>query len=101
MAVLFSRKAKGAALVAALFSAHLPAQEQVMRGNAVAPHQPPTWFARMAQPEAFAAPEIDGFIVAVTERPMWHGKLPRPDIKYPCKPEKDNQGVLRWQFCEM
>jgi len=101
MGARFSRKAKGAALVAAFFSAHLAAQEQVMRGNAVAPHQPPSWFVRMAQPEVLAAPEIDGFIVADTERPMWHGKRPRPNIKYPCKPEKNNQGVLKWQLCEM
>jgi len=101
MSARFSRKAKGAALVAAFFSAHLAAQEQVMRGNAVAPHQPPSWFVRMAKPEVWAAQEIDGFIVAVPERPMGQGKLPRPNIKYACKPEKNNQGVLQWQFCEM
>lgn len=97
---LFTRKAKGAALIAALFSVSLAAQEQITPGNRQSPYQPPAWFVRMATPPIVVV-ELDSFMVGSSDRPLWHGKPTNVGIKYPCKPEKDQKGVLKWQFCEM
>lgn len=100
MRQLFSRKAKGAAVIAALFSVTSYGQEVVSPGNRASPHQPPGWFARMAR-NVELVPEIDSFMVGVVDRPIWHGKPVKTGLLYPCKPEKNEQGVLKWQFCEM
>lgn len=78
------------------------AQEFVSKGNSVAPHQPPIWFARMAVPEPVFSAEIDGFTVAgIQDRRPWYGVPTQTGGKYACNPKKNEKGVLVWQFCEM
>lgn len=75
-------------------------QEEVTKGNQRAPHQPPSWFARMAGPELMFTPEIDGFVVPdAIERHTPRSR--RSNIRFACNPKMNTEGVVVWQFCEM
>jgi len=77
------------------------AQEIVTSGNQKAPHQPPIWFVRMANPESVYPQEID-FYFGVEEARSSFGRVTAGSgIKYFCGVKKTENGGLEWQFCDM
>jgi len=77
------------------------AQEVVLPGNQNNPHQPPSWFARMANPEAVYAQEIDFYAGVESPRSSYGLPTAGNGIKYFCGLEKKQDGGIKWQFCDM
>lgn len=96
---LFSRKAKAAGFVLAVFPLFIQAQEVVERGNQKNPYQPPSWFARMASPETQFAPEIDSFFVP--DRSIWTHGRPHVNQKHRivCGAKRTESGAIEWLYC--
>ena len=98
---LLSRKAKAAGFVLAVFSACLSAQEMVSPGNSRTPYQPPSWFAKMANPETVYAKEIDFYVGIESPRSSYGRPTSGSGIKYFCGLEKTQDGGIKWYFCDM
>ncbi len=88
----------GLAFVAGPF---LNAQEEVSKGNAISPHQVPSWFVALANPELKAERDTESFHFEDDLRAATHGRpyLTRP--KYLCSMIRNDSGGWSWHFCDM
>jgi len=77
------------------------AQESVSSGNAKSPHQPPLWFARLANAESLYAQEIDFYVGVEPPRSSFGRPTAGAGVKYFCGLEKTENGGIKWQFCDM
>lgn len=76
------------------------AQEIVTPGNSKMPHQPPSWFVRLASSTPGDYHEMSFYLP--DERPTIYGKpTAGTGIKYFCGLDKNEKGVLTWRFCDM
>lgn len=78
------------------------AQEIVTPGNQKAPHQPPSWFVRLANPEP-VYPHDKYFYIGDDETRSSFGRVTAGSglKKKFCGVKKIENGVLEWQFCDM
>jgi len=91
-----------AALSGAVFPLPLSAQEEVTRGNAKSPHQPPAWFSRLAsEPSPPRYVDSDSMTIRLPETfPGWIGRPSTATPKKACV-IRDAQGLEKWAFCEL